>query len=212
MDNEIYVINNANDLITLEKQFKDFRISNPEQQLKFTFIDLSQMDYALDWTFHLEENNNKLTVNYFCLNQNHFKKTIKLTAIHNVEHTYSYLMFHGISFHHAFTNLGLCSKNNIKPLANIYSEQEIKNVIMDESVFSGIPQIDVANNSFTSAHKLLVGTVNKEEMFYLDALGIANSLNILLKTLYKSFIMEKKGDNLSIDIWREIENASTKKL
>ena len=48
MDNEIYVINNANDLITLEKQFKDFRISSPEQQLKFTFIDLSQMDYALD--------------------------------------------------------------------------------------------------------------------------------------------------------------------
>ena len=212
MNNEIYLINNENDLITLEKQFKSYRISQPEQQLKFTFIDLSKMDYALDWTFHLEENNNKLTVNYFCLNQDHYRKTIKLTAIHNVEHTYSYIFYHGISFHHAFTNLGLCSKNNIKPLANIYSEQEIKNVIMDEAVFSGIPQIDVANNSFTSAHKLLVGTVDKEELFYLDALGIENSLNILLKTLYKSFIMEKKDDNLNIDIWREIENASTKKL
>lgn len=212
MDNQIYVINNQDDLLNIDHQFRSFRISHPEQQLKFTFIDLSQMDYALDWTFHLEENNNKLTVNYFCLNQNHYKKTIKLTAIHNVEHTYSYLYFHGISFHHAYTNLGLCSKNNIKPLANIYSEQEIKNVIMDESVFSGRPQIDVANNSFTSAHKLLVGTVDKEELFYLDALGIENSLNILLKTLYKSFIMEKKDDNLNVDIWREIENASTKKL
>ena len=48
MDNEIYVINNENDLSALQKQFKDFRISSPEQQLKFTFIDLSQMDYALD--------------------------------------------------------------------------------------------------------------------------------------------------------------------
>ncbi|MBO6104177.1 hypothetical protein J6W32_05125 [bacterium] len=48
MNNEIYLINNENDLITLEKRFKSYRISQPEQQLKFTFIDLSKMDYALD--------------------------------------------------------------------------------------------------------------------------------------------------------------------
>ena len=48
MDNQIYVINNQDDLLNIDHQFRFFRISHPEQQLKFTFIDLSQMDYALD--------------------------------------------------------------------------------------------------------------------------------------------------------------------
>ncbi|MBR4485903.1 SufD family Fe-S cluster assembly protein [bacterium] len=127
---------------------------------------------------------------------------MKISIIHQIEKTYSYIKFHGINFHNSFTNLIFESKNNIKPLADIYSEQSIKAIVMDNAKFSGIPQIDAANNSFTSAHKLAVGSLDKDELFYLNSLGInkIDSINIILQSLYNSLLMNYNDEKILAQI------------
>ncbi len=209
----IYWLRNKNDIKIVDKLFNNYELNNSDSE-EILIIDVSQFDINIDWTFRLSNFNSKLKINYFCLNKQDFHKIIKICVIHEVEHTFSYIKFHGIGFNKSITNLSLCSKNNIKPLASIYSEQIIKYVLMDDAIFSGIPEIDAANNSFTSAHKLLVGGLNKEELFYLNSLGIneTQSINILIKTLYQAFLLNLKKDVYSEWIWKEVETSNVKKL
>ena len=208
---QFYLLRNLDELKTLNQKFNNYIQSKVES---YIIIDLIKQDYKIDWTFNLNHIKDELRINYFCLNQNEYKKNIKISIIHQIEKTYSYVKFHGINFQNSFTNLILESKNNIKPLADIYSEQNIKAIVMDHAKFSGIPQIDAANNSFTSAHKLAVGSLNKEELFYLNSLGInkIDSINIILQSLYNSLMMNYNDEKVLVQIWKEIENASSKGL
>ena len=211
---QFYLLRKKEELDKLNHLFNNYVFLDENQKIEFLVIDLIKESFKIEWTFNLKKENQELRFNYFCLNQKDLKKHIKLNVIHESEKTYSYIKFHGINFQTSFTNLILESKNEIKPLANIYSEQIIKAIIMDQSRFSGIPQINAANNSFTSAHKLTVGSLNKEELFYLNSLGInkIDSINIILQSLYKSLMMKNDNEDLLNEIWKEIENASFKKL
>ena len=208
---QIYLLDNIDQLNELNNKFNNYALNKLESYL---IIDLIKQDYKIEWTFNLNNKDDEIRLNFFSLNQNQYKKNIKLNSIHQSEKTYSYVKFHGINFQKSFTNLILESKNNIRPLADIYSEQVIKAIVMDEAKFSGIPKIDAANNSFTSSHKLAVGSLNKEELFYLNSLGInkIDSINIILQSLYKSLMINNNDEQMLNKIWMEIENASLKRL
>ncbi|MBQ5543658.1 MAG: hypothetical protein IIT97_01810, partial [Mycoplasmataceae bacterium] len=111
---QIYLLDNIHQLNELNNKFNNYVLNKLESYL---IIDLIKQDYKIEWTFNLNNKDDEIRLNFFSLNQNEYKKNIKLSAIHQCEKTYSYVKFHGINFQKSFTNLILESKNNIKPLA-----------------------------------------------------------------------------------------------
>ncbi len=164
---------------------KDVNIEKDSYKF-FSYLDIEDKYDSYEYNFHLQDNA-ELKINFSVFSS--INKKININIYHDGNNSHSTCNCYGVSKQGtiSFVLNGYIKKDT----HSNYCEQSISGLLLsDDARISGNPNLIIDSNKIKANHKLLIGSVNKDYLFYIMSKGISeqNARLLLANKFYQEHI------------------------